>query len=385
MFKKKIPFIFFIIIFLVSFSAYAKISLSDIKKEIQAVQKDLQVQHTSHAQLQKKLKVSEENLSRFKTAHEKTRQELKKQNAQLNKLHQEKEGNEKKLAEQQQALSDQIRAAYMSGNGGFLKILLSQENVADIQKNLIYYRYILKQRSDLIAALRQTTNELEKNTQEIKEKNKTLSKFQRQQQAEISDIQAMQTQRTQVLKETETTIASGADRLRALKQDRAALETVLNELKMKAAAVNAAKPAPVRSVENMSAKEKTKAGWPIAKGKIAAKYGSSIEGSQLKLNGVLIEAPQGENVRAVSSGSVVFSQWMAGYGLLVIVDHGNSYMTLYGRNDVVYRKVGDKVSAGDVLATVGKSGGYTTPALYFAVRKDGKAMDPCIMVSGCAR
>lgn len=372
-----------VIFCLTSFPIHAKFSLSDIKKEIQTVQKDLQAQQTSHARLQKKLKISEENLSQFKAEHGKTKQELKKQASQLNGLHQEKINYEKKLAVQQRALSDQIRAAYMSGNGGFLKILLSQENIVDIQKNLIYYRYILKQRSELIAALRQTMGELEKNAYEIKDKNKTLLQFQRQQQIEIADIQEMQSQRTQVLKETETTIASGADRLLALKQDRAALEAVLDALKKKAAAANA-RSMSTRSTENISAQDKGKVRWPTAKGKITTKYGSTIEGSQLKLNGVLIEAPQGENVRVISSGSVVFAQWMAGYGLLVIVDHGNSYMTLYGRNDVVYRKVGDKVSAGDVLATVGKSGGYTTPALYFAVRKDGKPVDPCAVISSCA-
>ncbi|MDF3054193.1 MAG: non-proteolytic protein peptidase family [Gammaproteobacteria bacterium] len=372
-----------IIFFYAPFSAGAKPSLSDIQKEIKTVQKDLEEQQTSRTLLQKKLKISEEHLSQFKTKQQKTKKQLQKQAEQLNNLHEEKINNEKKLAIQQQALSDQIRTAYMSENGGFLKILLSQKNITDAQKNLVYYRYVLKKRSDLIAALHQTMEKLEQNTQAIEEKRKVLSELQAQHQSEINGIQDAQAQRAQVLEKTEATITSNNERLIVLQQNREALEAVLRQLKAKAATTNAVSQSSSRPTINIPTKDKGKMSWPT-KGKVAVKYGSAIQGSELKLNGILIEAPLGENVRAAASGRIVFSQWMAGYGLLVIVDHGNSYMTLYGQNDVVYRKIGDSVSAGDVLATVGKSGGHKTPALYFAVRKDGKPVDPCLMLPSCS-
>ena len=97
---------------------------------------------------------------------------------------------------------------------------------------------------------------------------------------------------------------------------------------------------------------------------------------RLHLLGVLIQAPEGQNVYAVSSGRVVFANWMAGYGLLVIIDHGNGFMTIYGRNHAVIKKVGDDVRAGDLIATVGNTGGHSRPALYFAIREDGKPLNP---------
>lgn len=350
---------------------HAEPTLTNVQKEIQTVKKDLQTQHSSRSKLEKKLKKSEERLSKLKSTYHQTQKDLKKQTSQLNVLNKAKEDNETKLTLQQEEMSNQIRAAYMSGDSKLLKVLLNQKNIADVQKNLAYYRYFLKQRADLINALQLTMNEIETNTKEIESKTKTFSKLKSKQQSEIKKIQATQAQRNQTLEDIDATIATNSDRLAILNQNRQGLETVVKKLKTKTK-YNSKKQYQDHGSFN---KGKGKMTWP-AKGKITAGYNSKIEGSQLKLNGVLISAPQGENVHAISSGKVVFSQWMSGYGLLVIVDHSDGYMTLYGRNDVVYRKVGDTVSAGDILATVGNSGGYNKPALYFAVRKDSKPLNP---------
>jgi septal ring factor EnvC (AmiA/AmiB activator) len=321
--------------------------------------------------------VSEENLSRLSSQNQKTKKDLKRQAQQLNELQSKQEENEKKLVAQQKEMSQQIRAAYMSGNNEFLKILLSQQSMADIQKNMAYYRYFLKERVNLIEGLRETMLEIEKNSQQIEKKSDALIQLQSKQQSEINHIQDAQQQRNQVLVKLEETISSKSERLNILEQNRKALESVVSNLKVKATT----RPEQHQPYHGAFSKGKGKMRWPV-NGKITAGFDSKIEGSQLKQNGVIISSPKGENIQVVSSGRVVFSQWMAGYGLLVIVDHGDGYMTLYGRNDVVYRKVGDEVSAGDVLATVGSSGGFSMPALYFAVRKDGKPLNPAEWCTG---
>lgn len=366
--------ILFFFLFAVSLSLYAEKNLADVQKEIKTVQKDLAEQQTVRSNLQKKLKLSEEYNSKLKSQNQKTKTALQTQVTQLKMLEEKQAQNEIKLKAQQAEIGEQIRAAYLSGNNEFLKILLGPENIADVQKNLAYYRYFLQKRLDLVDELNQTVNELKQNAEKIQESMGTLTSLQKQQQMEIDKLQDVQLQRNQLLEKIDTTIVSKSEQLATLEQNRKALENVVVELKAKS---KSAEPERHYAVNGSFAKNKGQMKLPT-QGKIIGGFDSHIEGSDLKLNGILISAPQGEKVHAIAPGRVVFSQWMSGYGLLMIVDHGDGYMTLYGRNDVVYRKVGDKVSSGDVLATVGTSGGYDKPALYFAIRSDGKPLNPTV-------
>ncbi|MCD9034019.1 peptidoglycan DD-metalloendopeptidase family protein, partial [Luteimonas sp. Y-2-2-4F] len=115
-------------------------------------------------------------------------------------------------------------------------------------------------------------------------------------------------------------------------------------------------------------------GWPVS-GALLAGYGARMPDGRPS-SGVLIGAAAGTPVKAVAEGTVVFAEWMTGYGNIVIVDHGNGHMSLYAHNDAVLRQVGDRVQRGDTLASVGNSGGQGQPALYFELRRDGKPVDP---------
>jgi murein hydrolase activator len=118
-----------------------------------------------------------------------------------------------------------------------------------------------------------------------------------------------------------------------------------------------------------------KLSWP-AQGHIRDAFGTQVYQSQLRWDGTLIAAPLGEPIHAVAAGRVIFSKWMAGYGLLLIVNQGNGYMTLYGRAQTLTKSVGDYIKANEVIGTVGKSGGFTRPSLYFSIRHDGTAINP---------
>jgi len=128
--------------------------------------------------------------------------------------------------------------------------------------------------------------------------------------------------------------------------------------------------------KNLKQKQVGQMSWPV-KGRLSNKFGSArTESEQRVWDGVLIEASEGTEVRAISRGKVVYSDWLRGYGMLTIVDHGEGYMSLYAFNQSLYRKVGEWVDVGDVIASVGQSGGRSQSGLYFGIRSEGKSVDP---------
>ena len=160
-------------------------------------------------------------------------------------------------------------------------------------------------------------------------------------------------------------LQSNAQRIQRLNKNKAALENVINRLRYQSAkGVNGQK----------FVKTKGHLLWPT-QGKISEPYGHAMAGN-IKSNSVIIAAHSGQNVYAIASGKVVFSNWLRGFGLLIIIDHGNGYMSLYGYNRSLYKKTGDTVKAGDLIASVGQSGGQSKPGLYFALRHNNQPLNP---------
>ena len=160
-------------------------------------------------------------------------------------------------------------------------------------------------------------------------------------------------------------IKTRQQRLAILEKNKIHLESTLKSLSQKSNAWT----------DDYAVLKRGKLPWP-AKGRILSSFGRSISSSELKSTGVLIQAPMGRKVRAVMPGKVIFSRWMRGYGLLIIVDNGHGYMTLYGRNESLYKKRGDVIKRGEIISAVGNSGGYQKSALYFAIRHNAKPVNP---------
>ena len=179
----------------------------------------------------------------------------------------------------------------------------------------------------------------------------------------------MKDNRTQLINSINNTIRDQNQVLENLNINKKRLEQTLMHLSH----------TPVTSKENFTyinfAQQRGHLPWPT-KGKVMHYFNSPIAQSELKWTGELIEAPDDQPVYAVAPGTVIFSKWLQGYGLLIIINHGHGYMSLYGRNHSLYKHEGDKVSAGDLIATVGQSGGYGKPALFFAIRYNAKPLDP---------
>jgi septal ring factor EnvC (AmiA/AmiB activator) len=265
-------------------------------------------------------------------------------------------------------LGAQVRAAYMSGNQEKLKLLLNQRDPASLGRMMTYYGYLNDHRSGNIHSIGARIRELAELRGQVAAEEARLSELASEQSRELDSIQKTQQERHELLASLQNKLASEGreiERLAAQDKDLARLIAELTAI---------LSDYPISSEEPF-AEYRGRLTWPVA-GTLIHDFGQPRVGGQLKWNGVVLAAEQGREVRAVYHGRVAFADWLAGMGLLVIVDHGDGYMTLYGYNETILKSTGDWVAPGDVLATVGDSGGQARPGLYFEIRKGTRPLNP---------
>ena len=265
-------------------------------------------------------------------------------------------------------LALQVRAAYMSGSQEKIKLLLNQRDPATLGRLMAYYRYLNDYRADNISAVMEEIRKLDELQSQIAAEEARLAGLAKSHYAELTKLNNSQEERQSLLASLRKKIANEGqevDRLAAQEQDLtrliAELTSILSDY-------------PISSEEPFS-KHKGKLTWPVA-GTLIHDFGQPRVGGRIKWNGVVMAAPRGREVRAVYHGRIAFADWLAGMGLLVIVDHGEGYMTLYGYNETLLKNAGDWVAPGDVIATVGDSGGQAQTSVYFELRKGTKPVNP---------
>jgi septal ring factor EnvC (AmiA/AmiB activator) len=265
-------------------------------------------------------------------------------------------------------LGAQVRAAYMSGNQEKLKLLLNQRDPAALGRMMTYYRYLNDHRSGNIRSIGARIHELAELRGQVAAEEARLAELASQQSRELDSIEKTQHERRELLASLQNKLASEGREIERL----AAQEKDLARLIAELTAILSDYPI---SAEEPFAEFRGRLTWPVA-GTLIHDFGQPRVGGQLKWNGVVLAAEQGREVRAVYHGRVAFADWLAGMGLLVIVDHGDGYMTLYGYNETILKSAGDWVAPGDVLATVGDSGGQARPGLYFEIRQGTRPLNP---------
>lgn len=274
-----------------------------------------------------------------------------------------------RLEDQRDALAALLRSAYAMGRGEELKLLLAQDKAADIARMLAYYRYFEHARLGEIDALMKNLDALATVQNDIETQTAALRKSRADQAEQAGRMDAERAARKRALDQLDATLKDQKSRLAALGRD----EKALTDLIAKLQDIFADIPQNLVGAEPFAAL-RGKLRWPL-RGRIAEKFGAGTGGGTAS-QGVLIAARDGSEVHAVSHGRVAFADWLRGYGLLLIVDHGDGYLSLYGYNETLLKDVGDWVDAGTVIATSGDSGGRPTPGLYFELRYKGKAIDP---------
>ncbi len=389
---------------------------ADARKQIEAARKDVaelqkllkQIEQEKSA-VQKQLQTTESEMGQLEKQVDSLQQEIDRSESELERLNDEKTTLEGARLEQQRLIGIQARAAYQSGRQEYLKLLLNQQNPEKFSRTLTYYDYLSKARFEQVKDFNETLSQLANVEAGIEAQQATLAEQQdglRERRAQLAEVrkerqlalakldqdfssrdqklkarQQEQAQLERVLKTIEETLARQAREAEQQRQRELALAREEQARQQQAGRTTTAPAGPAVSSAGGNfggpfASAKGKLPWPVD-GRLVARYGTPRGGdARTKWDGVLIGADVGTQVRAVHGGRVVFADWLRGAGLLVILDHGNGYLSLYGHNQSLLRDAGEIVKAGDPIATVGTSGGQEAAALYFAIRQQGRPSDP---------
>lgn len=275
---------------------------------------------------------------------------------------------EQHLDAESEALAAQVRTAYMSGSQEKIKLLLNQRDPATLGRLMAYYRYLNDYRAENIEAVIGQIRKLDELRAQIAAEEARLTALAQARYDELGRLNASQEDRAAVLASLRKKIANEGMEVEQLAAQEKDLTRLIAELS------SILSDYPISSEQPFS-EHKGRLTWPVA-GTLLHDFGQPRVGGNIKWNGVVLAAPRGREVRAVYHGRVAFADWLAGMGLLVIVDHGEGYMTLYGYNETVLKNTGDWVAPGDVIATVGDSGGQSQASLYFELRRGTKPENP---------
>ncbi len=272
----------------------------------------------------------------------------------------------KKTTRQLQA---QIRSAYVTGRTEKLKLFLNQQDPVRLNRVLVYYGYLNRDRMEKLKLARQALQNLTYLEEEQKKVVGKLQQLAEQKQTEQAKLERVKQERTVLLAKLNKEHKTRQQKLGALKRRESELRKLIESLQKQERFNDSS----FTASDKPFALQKGTLIWPV-QGKLSRKFGSS--GGLGKRDGVLIKAREGSAVHSIANGRVVYADWLKGYGLLIIIDHGKGYMTLYAFNQSLYKEVNEQVKQGDVIATVGKSGGRNSAGLYFAIRKKGKPLNP---------
>jgi murein hydrolase activator len=284
-------------------------------------------------------------------------------------LQQQASGLERQRANQQALLSQYLRGAWISGKQEYLKLLLSQRNPAESARLVRYYQYFSNARAKHIQDFNLLLDELAQTRDALAISSARLSQQQTELQAQQVVLTGKQTERHRLLAALAKDLSGQNQQLNNLEQQRVETQLLLAELTRTARQLE---PAIASKPFNAS---KGRLAWPVD-GRVLHSFGSRYELGDLTYEGVLLSATAGTSVKAIHPGRVVFADWFGNSGLLLIIDHGDGYMSLYAHNQELYKATGAWVNSGDIIAAVGDTGGQTVTGLYFEIRHDGKAENP---------
>lgn len=283
------------------------------------------------------------------------------------------EQHERQLQDRLGKLAGQIRAAYRVGRQGRLQMILSQDDPAQVGRLLAYYEYYADAQSQSIADVRSDLDALHETREKLSAKRQRLRDKRSQRRDLLASLESSRAERESTLKAIEGRLAERGDTLESLRADENRLEKLIDSLH-KNLDEDPGEPS-VQDPDTPFAKRKGRLTPPVS-GRVIAGFGDAKAGGRLQWQGVWLAAPTGTAVTATASGRVVYVGWMHRYGLIVVLDHGQDYYTVYGHNQSVYVEVGDHVRAGDKLSGAGNSGGHDTSGVYFEIRRGRTPIDP---------
>jgi murein hydrolase activator len=336
-----------------------------IERVRKAVNADLQRRDTLSAELRD----AELGVQEARRQLEEARAQRVASEARVKELEREQARREAELGAERGALAGELRTAYVNGREEQLKLLLNQQDPASFGRMLAYYGYFGRARAGRIDSIRDQLEHLTLVRERLAAEGRRLEAIEARQEQELEALRGAQDKRARAVGAINAQIKAQGGELKRLESQARGLEKLVAELRKALDNPPVAKQAPFEPLRG-------KLPWPVPQGKVLARYGQPRAGGSLRWQGMLIGTERGARVRAPFAGRVAYADWLPGMGLMIVLDHGGGYLSLYGHNDQLFRKIGEAVAAGDVIGSVGDSGGNDQAALYFEVRRGRQPVNP---------
>ena len=361
--------------------AAPKEELEELRGRIGELQKQLADSEESKAEAGDALRESERAVSETNRKLYQLAEQRRQVSAALIKLRSRARTVEADIAAEQATLSNLLYQQYVTGQSDAVKLVLNREDPNEIARQLHYLGYVSRARAELLASLRYNLANLEKLAEETRDKSAELRALQNEEASQKRRLEKEKAERQHVYARVSSEIAQSRKQLSTLKRDEERLTRLIERL-----AKEVARKKPGKRITNQALPSADSGSGPFRKlkgrlrlpvlGELMNRFGSQRKDSGLSWKGLFISAEPGREVKAIAGGRVVYADWLRGFGNLMIVDHGDGYMSLYGNNEALLKQVGDETRAGDTIAAIGNSGGNPDSGLYFELRYQGKPFDP---------
>lgn len=377
--------------------------LAALKQRLQTLERDFRKTQATRKGAVDELRQSERAISVAVRQLRRLDGERQRTQSELNALKQQSDATAVRIQQQQSLLAGALKAAYLRGQGDALKLFLNGGDPNQTARDLRYLTHLSRAQHELIDSLRADLAQLDALQQQAVHKSEELAKLQAAHEAEQKQLQADRLARQKVLQKLSAQIQQQQRQISSLKRDERNLTQLVERLNrlmaQQAARARGAeqaqrKPAEGQARRPVAVNTETpvafSSGQPFSRlkgslrlpvaGELMNRFGAPREGGGVNWRGLFIRAAQGTPVKAIAAGQVVFSEWLRGFGNLIIVDHGESYMSLYSNNESLYKQVGERVRPGDAIASVGNSGGQPDAGLYFEMRHQSRPVNPLLWV-----
>ncbi|WP_165919142.1 murein hydrolase activator EnvC family protein [Sulfuritortus calidifontis] len=358
--------------------------LKELRGRIDQLKKEIEQAKEDRAEAADSLKQSERRISDVNRALRELDQRQQGLSEELKDIQGNIRQTQRGLDNQQARLAELLRQHQRQGDADALKLLLSGKSPGETARDLEYYRHIGRARAELIRNHQASLDRLDALQRQAEERKDRIEKVKGERLQQRKDLEKEKKARQEVLTSLSQQIQQQRKQVASLVRDEKRLSQLIERLSRLALKPAKTLTAPGRKTSQVPdaslagldfAKLKGRLALPVA-GTITARFGQAREGGGPSWKGVFIRAPEGQGVRVVASGRVAFADWLRGFGNLLVVDHGDGFLSLYSNNESLYKQVGDSVRAGDVVAAVGNTGGQSEHGLYFELRHQGKPFDP---------
>ena len=371
-------------VLVITILAFSLIAQPANASEKDAQEKDLEILQSKIAKLQQTIDVKENSKSRYTeqlkkietvvaTISRKIRDSKRKigdKQSELKKLRKSRNEHQQQLSQENDILAKQVYTAFILGRQEKVKLLFSQKNPAVLQRNLVYYQYFSNARAELISTVKRSIDKILEAEAGIKMARQDLEKSHRLLETQKAQLDEDSKKRKSIISLLNIQLKKQGGKLTRLEDEANQLQNLIGSIQE----ILIETPEPELDRKPF-ARLRGQLAWPI-EGEIEKLFGRQKPLSDLRWQGIMIYAPAGNHVKAVSRGRIAFADWLRGLGNLIIIDHGNSYLSLYGHNESLFKSAGEWVESGDIISSIGSSGGQQKPGLYFEIRENGKPQNP---------